>query len=129
MLSRPHLSDGICLFGDMRPIKILAVIAAARAAGVRHIIEQGRYGGMSAYMYSLHGFKVTSIELMPLSDVSRSLARAAPSISLVDDDGRRAVIEAVKSLPSDERVAVIFDGEKRMTAYETFKQVRGTYYA
>ena len=34
-----------CLFGDMRPAKLLAIIAACRALGVTHIIEQGRYGG------------------------------------------------------------------------------------
>ena len=39
-----------CLFSDMRPTKILAAITAARAAGVTHIIEEGRYGGLSAYM-------------------------------------------------------------------------------
>ena len=44
-----------CLFGDMRPAKLLAIIAASRAAGVTHIIEQGRYGGLSAYIYALHG--------------------------------------------------------------------------
>ena len=31
-----------CLFGDMRPAKLLAIIAACRAARVTHIIEQGR---------------------------------------------------------------------------------------
>ena len=41
-----------------RPVKILAVITAARLAGVTHIIEEGRYGGLSALMYALHGFKV-----------------------------------------------------------------------
>ena len=56
-----------CLFGDMRPAKLLAIIAACRAAGVTHIIEQGRYGGLSAYLYRLHGFKVTSVELLPLA--------------------------------------------------------------
>ena len=48
-----------CLFSDMRPLKILSAVAAARAAGVTHIIEEGRYGGLSAVMYALHGFRVT----------------------------------------------------------------------
>lgn len=48
-----------CLFGDMRPAKLLAIIAACRAAGVTHILEQGRYGGLSAFVYSLHGFQAT----------------------------------------------------------------------
>ena len=34
------------------------MITAARLAGVTHIIEEGRYGGLSALMYALHGFKV-----------------------------------------------------------------------
>ena len=113
-----------CLFGDMRPAKLLAIIAAARAEGVTHIVEQGRYGGLSAYMYALHGFKVTSIELVPLEEVSSALRASAPSITLVDGDGRTEVLNAVARAPSGERLAVIFDGEKRLTAYETFKQVR-----
>ena len=47
-----------CLFGDMRPGKLLAIISACRAAGVTHIIEEGRYGGLSALVYAMHGFKV-----------------------------------------------------------------------
>ena len=113
-----------CLFGDMRPAKLLAIIAACRAAGVTHIIEQGRYGGLSAYIYRLHGFKVTSIELLPLSEVSAALRARAPDVRLLDGDGRRLVIETVRAAPPSERVAVIFDGEKRRVAYETFKAVK-----
>ncbi|KAL1528307.1 hypothetical protein AB1Y20_009663 [Prymnesium parvum] len=47
-----------CLFGDMRPGKLLAIIATCRAAGVTHILEEGRYGGLSALVYALHGFKI-----------------------------------------------------------------------
>ena len=31
-----------CLFSDMRPTKILSAVTAARAAGVTHIVEEGR---------------------------------------------------------------------------------------
>jgi len=113
-----------CLFGDMRPAKHLAIIAACRAAGVTHIIEQGRYGGLSAYMYALHGFKVTSVELLPLSEVTDALRTLAPGVSLVDADGRASVVELVRRAPPKERLAVIFDGEKRQTAYETFTLVK-----
>ena len=41
-----------CLFGHMSPTKIMLVIAAARASGVRTIIEEGREGGLSAMAYS-----------------------------------------------------------------------------
>ena len=113
-----------CLFGDMRPAKLLAIIAACRAARVTHIIEQGRYGGLSAYVYALHGFKVTSIELLPLSEVSAALRALAPDVALVDADGRASVLDLVARAPPSERLAVIFDGEKRQTAYETFSRVK-----
>jgi hypothetical protein len=113
-----------CLFGDMRPAKLLAIIAACRALGVTHIIEQGRYGGLSALIYSLHGFRVTSVELLPLAEVSTALGALAPDVRMVDGDGRRNVVRLVRDAPATERIAVVFDGEKRATAYETFKLVR-----
>ena len=114
-----------CLFGDMRPAKLLSIIAACRAAGVTHIIEQGRFGGLSSYMYALHGFRVTSIELLPLSEVSDALRSLDPHIALVDGDGRAEVMRAVASASNaGERSAVIFDGEKRRTAYSTFLRVK-----
>ncbi len=116
--------DSCCLFSDMRPLKLLAIIAACRAAGVTHIVEQGRYGGLSAHMYALHGFKVTSIEFLPLSEVSDALRTVSAGVRLVDADGRRAVVRAVESAPRSERIGVIFDGEKRATAYETFGMVK-----
>ena len=108
----------------MRPAKLLAIVAACRALGVHHIIEQGRYGGLSALIYAQMGFKVTSVELLPLSEVSVALRALAPNIRLVDDDGRKAVLKLVHEAPADERIAVIFDGEKRATAYETFALVK-----
>ena len=113
-----------CLFGDMRPAKLLAIISACRAAGVTHIIEQGRYGGLSAYMYALHGFKVTSVELLPLVEVSAAMRTLAPQLTMVDADGRASVIKLVNAAPKDEKLAVIFDGEKRHTAYETYLSVK-----
>ena len=86
-----------CLFGDMRPAKLLAIISACRAAGVTHIIEQGRYGGLSAYMYALHGFKVTSVELLPLVEVSAAMRTLAPQLTMVDADGRASVIKLVNA--------------------------------
>lgn len=113
-----------CLFGDMRPAKLLAIISACRRAGVTHIIEQGRYGGLSAYIYSLHGFTVTSVELLPLSEVSTALTSLAPTVRQVDGDGRRAVLDLVARAKAGDRLAVIFDGEKRRTAYETFMRIK-----
>ena len=40
-----------CLYSNMAPGTNLAVVALARAAGVNHIIEEGRQGGLSAFIY------------------------------------------------------------------------------
>jgi len=115
-----------CLYGHMSPMKILLVIAAARAAGVDTIIEEGREGGLSAYMYSLHGFKVMSIEYLPLGHVKAGLTSIAPSIRQFDGDGAQLVPGLVKGMSRDAaaRSLVIFDGEKRDAAYETYKKIR-----
>ena len=110
--------DG-CIFGDMRPIKILAVVALARKLGVTHIVEEGRYGGLTAYMYSRLGFKVTSIEYVPLDDVTDSLKKLAPEMRLLDGDGHVLTPHAVSQADPGERIAVIFDGTKRHDAYDT----------
>ena len=69
------LSGGSCLFSDMRPTKLLAAITAARAAGVSRIVEEGRFGGLSALEYALHGFEVDSVEFLPLDGPSATLKR------------------------------------------------------
>ena len=78
---RPIAADGTCLFGDMRPGKLLAVIAACRRIGITHIIEEGRYGGLSTLVYALHGFKVTSVEMLPIDFVAQSLKRMGPYVT------------------------------------------------
>ena len=108
-----------CLFGDMRPIKLLAVMSLARRLGVTHIVEEGRYGGLSAYIYNHQGFKVTSIEWVPLDDVTHSLERLAPAIKLVNGDGRVLTPQVISEAAPSERIAVIFDGTKRQLAYDT----------
>jgi len=179
----PHPGPG-CLFGDMRPGKLLAVIGACRRLGITHIIEEGRYGGLSAYMCTrahrirdtvassltpleptpisvrrsvrrgvamercvhrtlarhphlrshvptvlpswadaLHGFKVTSVELLPIDFVASSLRNAVPTMRLMTGDGSQLVPQLVRDADPTERVAVIFDGEKRHKAYATYKQV------
>lgn len=108
-----------CIFGDMRPAKILAVVSLARKLGVTHIIEEGRYGGLTAYIYSLLGFKVTSIEYVPLDDVTDSLTQLAPAIRQITGDGHVVTPQTVDEAPTNERLAVIFDGTKRHDAYDT----------
>ena len=59
-----------------------------------HIIEEGRYGGLSALMYALHGFKVTSVEFLPLDAATVALKAMAPTdnpIELIDGDGTQHV--------------------------------------
>ena len=125
------LSGTPCLFSDMRPTKLLAVIAAARVAGVTHLIEEGRFGCLSALMYALHGFEVTSIEFLPLSGVSAALSALAPSVRLLDGDGRQLLprlllppAEGGEGALDPARVGVIFDGEKRFGAYATWQKVK-----
>lgn len=115
-----------CLFSDMRPMKIHSAIAAARIAGVDHIVEEGRFGGLSAYMYSLHGFAVTSIEYLPLSGPSEGLAKLAPAVRQLTGDGSVLIPQLVRNMSAHEaaRTMVIFDGEKRMGAWPTFTKVR-----
>jgi hypothetical protein len=107
----------------MRPTKLLGVITAARAAGVTHLIEEGRFGGLSALMYSLHGFQVTSIEFLPLTGPSATLRQH--SVRLLDGDGRELLPRLTGDSQLDPaRTAVIFDGEKRFGAWETWKKIR-----
>ncbi len=115
-----------CLFGHMSPAKIFFTITAARAAGVTHIVEEGREGGLTAYLYAMHGFRVTSVEYLPLDTVSKALLQQAPSVVQLDGDGQKLIPQLLSGISDEEasRTAVIFDGEKRLGAYKTFKKVR-----
>lgn len=116
-------SVGRCLFSDMRPGKLLAVIGACRRLGITHIIEEGRYGGLSALIYAIHGFTVTSVEMLPIDFVAAALTAAAPNIRQVVGDGSIELPKLVNAAPPSERIAVIFDGEKRRAAYQTYTQI------
>jgi len=120
------VSGSPCLFSDMRPNKIFSAILAARCAGVTHIIEEGRFGGLSALMYALHGFHVTSVEFLPLDGPTAALQTMASDVVLVTGDGRKLVPELVANLSAHEaaRTMVIFDGEKRFGAYPTWLKVK-----
>ena len=84
-----------CLYGLLPPAKMLSLLAVARAAGVTHIVEEGREGGLSSYIYSLHGFNVTSIEYLPISEVGKALRLLAPSINVLNGDGHVLVPKVV----------------------------------
>lgn len=117
-----------CLYTDMRPSKLLAVISAARAAGVTHIVEEGRYGGLTALMYALHGFHVTSIEFLPLTGPKAALSQLAPhSITQLEGDGAKLVPSVIDAMSdaAAARTLVIFDGEKRLDAWATYRKLRG----
>jgi hypothetical protein len=115
-----------CLFSDMRPTKILAAIVAARLAGVTHIIEEGRFGGLSSYMLNLHGFQVTSIEYLPLDGTTNSLRALAPQIRLLTGDGSELLERLLRNISPEQarRTMVIFDGEKRFAAWKTYQKIR-----
>ena len=120
------LSGTPCLFSDMRPAKIHAVITAARLAGVTHIVEEGRFGGLSALLYCLHGFEVTSVEFLPLDGPSEALRTLCPQVRQVTGDGSKLVPQIVSAMSREEqrKTMVIFDGEKRFDAYKTFLKVK-----
>ncbi|CAJ1453091.1 unnamed protein product [Effrenium voratum] len=110
-----------CLFGDMRPAKLLAAVALLRFLNVTQVIEDGRYGGLSALVYALHGFEVTSVEMLPLGHVKETLG--AFGVRLHDGDSREALPQILKEMHPWRRAAVIFDGLKRFEAYEVYKKI------
>jgi hypothetical protein len=115
-----------CLYSDMAPATTIAMISVARAAGVHHIIEEGREGGLSAFLYSLHGFKVTSVEYLPEEEVKQALTEMAPSITLLHGDGSKLIPQLVGEMTEHQaaRTLVIFDGEKRIEAHKTYSKIR-----
>lgn len=116
---------GACLFGDMRPVKILAAVSLSRFKGVTRIIEEGRYGGLSTLVYDIHGFNVTSIEFLPLDQVTVALQHSAPRVALLTGDGRELTPRAVSEhVQLGERVMVVFDGTKRFDAYKTWEKIK-----
>ena len=53
------------------------------------------------------------------------LRRHTQGIRMVTGDGSVEVPRLVNSAPPSERIAVIFDGEKRRAAYQTYLKVKG----
>ena len=115
-----------CLYSDMAPTTTMTMISLARAAGVNHIIEEGREGGLSAFLYSLHGFQVTSVEYLPELEVGLALSKLAPSIRQLNGDGGKIIPQLIGEMAQHQasRTMVIFDGEKRIKAYETYSKMR-----
>ena len=115
-----------CLYGHMSPYKLLLVVAAARAGGIDTIIEEGREGGLSAYMYARQGFNVISVEYLPLGMVKKGLTAIAPSIQQLEGDGAEIVPRLIRNMTTEQaaRTLVIFDGEKRENAYKTYRKIR-----
>ena len=115
-----------CLYSDMKPPTSIVLISLARAAGVDHIIEEGREGGLSAFIYHRHGFRLTSVEYLPEDEPTAALRTMAPEIMIVDGDGSVLIPKMVNEMTADEAALtmVIFDGEKRVQAHNTFKKIR-----
>ena len=115
-----------CLHTQMNAGTMVATISLARAAGVNHIVEEGREGGLTAFMYRLHGFKVTSIEYGPTDEVTRAMRTMAPDVELADGDGSKLIPELIAKMTPQEaaRTMIFFDGEKRVFAYNTYSKVK-----
>ena len=77
-------------------------------------------------MYHLHGFKVTSLEFLPLAGATTGLVQMAPEVKLITGDGAVELPRLLSNLSPAEtaRTMVIFDGEKRFGAWKTFEKVR-----
>ena len=115
-----------CLYSDMNPGTTLATIALMRAAGIDHIIEEGREGGLSAYLYWLHGFQVTSVEYLPEYEPLQALRLMAPGMALLHGDGKKIIPALVNSMTAEQaaRTMVFYDGEKRIVAHKSYMLVR-----
>ena len=66
---------------------------------------------------------MTSIEMAPIDFVESSLRAMAPDIVIANGDGSELVPKLLNEAPPAERIAVIFDGEKRKNAHKTYKKV------
>ena len=101
-----------CLYSDMNPGTTLATIALMRDLGVDHIIEEGREGGLSAFLYYLHGFRVSSVEFLPEYEPLQALQQLAPAMALLHGDGAKIIPNLVESM-TPEQLAV--DGTTRLS--------------
>eukprot|EP00315_Gephyrocapsa_oceanica_P011266 CAMPEP_0185285688 /NCGR_PEP_ID=MMETSP1363-20130426/1871_1 /TAXON_ID=38817 /ORGANISM="Gephyrocapsa oceanica, Strain RCC1303" /LENGTH=318 /DNA_ID=CAMNT_0027881479 /DNA_START=35 /DNA_END=991 /DNA_ORIENTATION=+ len=108
-----------CFWGNMLYSKSVFIILFARLLGVSHIIESGRMGAMSLVHYHHFGFNLTSVEYMPIPDVSRALAQHLPSVRLLDGDGSVLVPRAISEIHASDpaaRILAIIDGPKGVAA-------------
>ena len=115
-----------CLYSDMNPGTTLATIALMRDLGVDHIIEEGREGGLSAFLYYLHGFRVSSVEFLPEYEPLQALQQLAPAMALLHGDGAKIIPNLVESMTPEQAActAIFYDGEKRIPAHKSFLKVR-----
>ena len=84
-----------CLYSDMTPTTTIAMISLARAAGINHIIEEGREGGLSAFLYSLHGFQVTSVEYLPELEVALAYQSLHPLLGSSMETGASSSLNSL----------------------------------
>ena len=115
-----------CLYSDMNPATSLTTIALMHELGVDHIIEEGREGGLSAFLYYVHGFRVTSVEFLPEAEPLAALQQMAPGITLLHGDGSIIIPNLVNSMTAEEAACtmIFYDGEKRIPAHKSFLKVR-----
>merc|ERR1711990_1381068 len=77
-------------------------------------------------MYAVHGFRVTSLEFLPLDGPTAAMAAMASDVVMITGDGKKVVPELVFNMSAHEasRTMVIFGGEKRFDAYPTWQKVK-----
>lgn len=115
-----------CFWGNMPFGKSIEIILLAQNLGATHIIESGRMGGISLLHYAHFGFKLTSVELLPVDHVEESLRATHPEIQLLDGDGMTLVPKALSDIHEKDpsaRVAIIIDGPKGQMAIKLARKV------
>jgi len=119
-------SADTCLWGNMPFSKSILIILLARALDAEFIVESGRMGGISLTHYAHFGFRLTSIELLPIPHVKAALQRTLPSLDMRDGDASvlmpKVLAEILRQKPSA-RIAAIIDGPKEGKALDLARKV------
>lgn len=109
--------SSFCLWGNMLPHKLVTVLSLIHQLNISVVIESGRKGGLSAYLYSLVSPSVVSIELNPIPEVEHTLSLVAENVKLITGNGKHLVPSLVEQYHlQGHKVAVILDGPKGRAA-------------
>ena len=108
---------------DLRRLHVAEEARRAAEARAALLVDGRELAVLNA---AVHGFKVTSIEFLPLDGPTEALQVWVPGMRLLTGDGSALVPSVVANMSDAEaaRTMVIFDGEKRFDAWPTWKQVQ-----